>query len=277
MLSSIENPPGNIGQYQDTFFAATPELDYSDDDDCHSDLPQETMDRILLMGRNSPGSRPERPHAGPPVGYIPADQPGGPRELLPGRYGCPLSGCLHPFGLLKGGYDRTSLGFHIRLDHGGPHMIREATHQARDRVMALRFERDFCPVMVHAATDGLMADLVRDLEEIREWEHSRRFIIPDTALFNSTRRAWMDRLHRLDFEENSAKAEGQGIGVTPPSARTRRPARRRDEHARHSREETCPPRKPSVASSLTSQRLSKIGHIESLTSVSHGCRGLRRS
>lgn len=269
-LCSIENPPGNIGQNRHPLLDNMAVLGYFDDS--HSYLPQETLDRILLRGRNSPGSRPEGLYAGPPVGYIPADQPGGPCELPPDRYGCPVSGCRHPFGLAREGYGRTSLGFHIRVSHGGSDKMWEVIQQVRDRVMALRFERDFCPAMgVFAGSNGPVNDLVRDLDEIREWEQARRFVVPDTALFSSARRARLAEYRRLALGGDDAE-EGQVSGLLPFQFRTKRYASQSNVRALHSREQTCSPQTSRVARSLTKERLLERCRVEAPTSVEHGCR-----
>ncbi|ROW05321.1 hypothetical protein VSDG_00098 [Cytospora chrysosperma] len=201
------------------------------------------MDRIVQMGRNSPGSRPDRLYAGPPVGYIPADQPGGPRDLPPDRYNCPVSGCRLPSGSARGGYNRRSLGSHIRLSHGGPDRMGEVRQRVRERVVALRLERArqgvgpaarVCPEAgdpvtgLQRQTDGL----VRDMDEIRGWEHSRRFAVPTTTSPSQTRRVGPDCSRQPargggDFVVQGEGAEEERGSVSPASgiSRTNRFAR----------------------------------------------------
>lgn len=264
VLRSIDNPPGNIRLYQRAFLDENPELDSSDD--CHSDLPSDSWDSIRLMGRNSPGSRPEPLYAGSPVGYIPADQPGGPRDLPSGRYSCPAVDCHFSFGLDEEGYDRRSLVTHIGTNHRRPGELREMEQQVRDRAMALRFERDFAPTTeAYARAEGLLGDLIRDLDEIKEWEHARRFIVPDTALFSSSAWAWLEEKRLPGFEHDRAK-EYQGSGLPPFRSRASRPG-----------DKSGPSQTSEVASALTFQRRLEARRVKAPTSVDHGCRRFHRS
>lgn len=290
-MCSFENPPGNIKLDRNPFPDGTAELAYIDE--CRPYLSPESTDRIVLMGKNSPGSRPQGLYAGPPVGYIPADQPGGPRDFPPDRYNCPVTDCRLPSGAAREGYNRKSLGFHIRLSHGGPDRIGEVRQRVRERVMALRFERghqDFGPAVRLRAEAGdpvaglqrQVDDLVRDMDEIRGWKHSHRFAIPTTVPLFPARRAGPGGSRQPAREEDdvvhgSGAEEGQGSGSPASRApRANRFARRRDECSLHSREEARSPQKSDGAGgSLTDGRLQEAGRVKSPRSVgSHGCRRL---
>ncbi|KUI68546.1 hypothetical protein VM1G_04412 [Cytospora mali] len=158
-------------------------------------LSPETMDRIVQMGRNSPGSKPEALSSGPPVSYIPADHPGGPRDLPSGWYRCPVIDCQLPFGPANEGYDRGGLARHIDLSHRGPDEMWDARDQIRQRVMDLRFEQG--RGLSRTLNSGSVAhgfyqeidELVSFLDEIRELEDSRRFVVPQVVQFSSVRNA----------------------------------------------------------------------------------------
>ena len=68
------------------------------------DLPEmspEAFHHIRDPGQNSPGTHPPEHWAYPPVSFIPATSPSGPRELAPDRYNCPVRGCPNPHGALN--------------------------------------------------------------------------------------------------------------------------------------------------------------------------------
>lgn len=213
------------------------------------------MDRIVQMGMNSPGSRPEGCYTGPPVGYIPADQPGGPRDLPPDRYSCPFTGCHGPFGPGSEGYSRRSLGFHIRLPHGGADKMWEVRLQVREHVMALRLdhERHLGPTSrICAEADDPMADfqrqmdtLISDLDKIREWEYVRRFIIPKQEPWDSVRRVRLNGL-RLPLSELDGGFQGdcaeEGGSSLPSQSRLNRIARERVVSSPNSRDESHSPK-----------------------------------
>lgn len=289
---SSEKHPDNIKQHRHRFPEGTAEISHLEECDPH--LSPETMDRIVQMGRNSPGSRPERLYAGPPVGYIPADQPGGPRDLPSDRYNCPAADCRLPSGPTRDGYDRRSLGSHIRLSHGGPDRMGEVRQRVRERVMALRFERArqgvgpaarVCPEAGDpvAGLQRQTDDLVRDMDEIKGWEHSRRFAVPTTPKASSfqTRRVgrYCSRQPAREggdvvVQGESAEEERGSISPTAGISRTNRFARQRDECSLHSREEARSPQKQyGAGGSLTSQRLREASRVKSPRSVGpRGCR-----
>jgi hypothetical protein len=288
---SSEKHPDNIKQHRHRFPEGTAEIAHIEE--CDPYLSPDTMDRIVQMGRNSPGSRPGRLYAGPPVGYIPADQPGGPRDLPPDRYNCPVAGCRLPSGPTREGYNRRTLGSHIRLSHGGPDRMGEVRQGVRERVMALRFERARQGVGPAARafpeagdpvaglqrqTDGL----VRDMDEIRGWEHSRRFAVPTTTSPFQTRRAGPDFSRQPAQEGGDVVVQGEGAeeerGSGSPASRIPRTncfACQRDECSLHSREEVrSPHQQDGAGGSLTSQRLREASRVKCPRSV--GPRGCRR-
>lgn len=192
---------------------------YYDDDDEFL-LPGETSeedDPIVELGRNSPGSRLDDPWADPPVSYVPASWPTGPRELPPGRYTCPYKGCKHPVGPKESdeGYSRTTLRAHVArhsdYDSAYP-SIYGLRRTVRERVRALRCalrrhpgdEADFVeydrhePDTLQRETD----ELILDLEEIRDWEESsRRGPYPVRVMTND------DRMRYTFFQPQKNKCE----------------------------------------------------------------------
>lgn len=240
----------------------------------------DTVRRIIQMGRNSPGSRSERRYTAPPVSYIPADQPNGPRQLPPDRYSCPLTGCHCPLGAEKEGYDRKGLGYHILLSHGGSDNMLEVRQQVRDRVMALRSE---CGRGVgatgspfwrsHRSTFDLqlqMDGLVRDLDEIREWEHTRRFIVPPSSWgtwieFNQLRQSEEDEFAR----ENHANEYQCGFS-SPFLPRVNPFARQGGKPSHQSKEEIRVQQELELCHSMTVQRRFEAIHVQSPRSAGHG-------
>lgn len=120
----------------------------------------------------------------PPVSFVPASHPSGPRYLPPGRYGCPVAHCLHPFGHVgnEKGYWWLGLALHIYFQHGFGRGLDNVLQQVRERVWYLRASLGKDPEIdtfrrVHAwkfnpeqdLEDGA-AELEMDMEEIREWE-----------------------------------------------------------------------------------------------------------
>lgn len=151
----------------------------------------EDSDAIGELGRNSPGSRLDDTWADPPVSYVPASWPTGPRELAPGRYTCPYKGCEHPVGPRASdeGYSRTTLAAHVAT-----HSDYDSTYKSiyglrwrvRERVRELRCAlrrdpgdeaEDYLLDYDYNEPDRLQQEtdeLILDLEEIREWEDSGR-------------------------------------------------------------------------------------------------------
>ncbi|ROW09837.1 hypothetical protein VMCG_02525 [Cytospora schulzeri] len=280
--SFLGNPPDNGRQHRCPSPGYTAELAYVNE--CRPYLSLENMDRIILMGRNSPGSRPAGSYAGPPLSYIPSDQPGGPRDLPSDCYNCPVAGCRLPSGPAREGYTRQSLALHIRLCHGGSKIMREVRRQIRERILAVRFERDqeIGPtVRIPTEADDPKIDLqrqtdnlIRDLDEIREWEHSRRFVVPNDVAFFSERRVRLAEIRQPpsggdEVMQDDGVKEGQRSGSPTSRPRANRFARRKDDCSLHSREATRSPQNSDVAGSLTHQRLQEASRIKSPSSVGH--------
>ncbi|KUI56894.1 hypothetical protein VP1G_04223 [Cytospora mali] len=242
-------------------------------------LSPETMDRIVQMGRNSPGSKPELLSTGPPVSYIPADHPGGPRDLPSGRYRCPVIECYLPFGPANEGYDRGSLAHHIDWSHRGPDEMWDAREQIRARLMDLRFEQG--RGLSRTLNGGRVAhgfyqeidELIGFLDEIRELEDSRRFVVPQVVQFSSVRNTVLKRWRLPPDEDEVGEGGGQGEGGRGgrgggggwPTSRPRanRFMRRRDEGSLRSRERACSPRASSGVSSLAYQRIWEASRVKS--------------
>lgn len=127
------------------------------------------------------------PWANTPVSYISSEHPLGPRELAPGHYACPYPGCVEAFGLFGqlDGYIGRSLVQHVYRRHGTGTAVDLMSLGLQTRVMELRREQGKTDLggyrlprawidpgrdLVHASVG-----IIRDLEEIRAWELSRRF------------------------------------------------------------------------------------------------------
>ncbi|KAI3400591.1 hypothetical protein diail_2794 [Diaporthe ilicicola] len=158
-------------------------------DDPSSDSDPDIMEHILdsSFGELPPGSSPSKFWKDPPVGYVPAGLPTGPRDLRFGRWVCPFEGCDRPVGPTEDGegYDRTSLAAHV-IVHGGEKGLYELRRTVRKRVFALRYHlgraTDDIECMWYykgGALDDLQAktdDMIMDLNEIRNWEQSSRSV-----------------------------------------------------------------------------------------------------
>ncbi|KAG6366526.1 hypothetical protein INS49_000703 [Diaporthe citri] len=196
----------------------------------HSGYTSETedgrADYILEAGMRSPGSRFHDFWADRPVGYVPAYWPTGPRKLPSGHYTCPHEGCEHPVGQTESGdgYSRTTLGPHI-VSHG-LYDVREAV---RDRVRAMRHVQgrnmddvvnpyeyySHIPGHLQRVTD----ELILDLEELKNWEQSDRFVRPFVALpmtnGNSFHRSPRDEKH--DPHEAAEEADDESVPHQNPN------------------------------------------------------------
>lgn len=152
--------------------------------DHNLEMPGGIPDYIYESGINSPGTRPHYDWADRPVGYVPAGWPTGPRDLPSGHYICPHEGCENPVGKTESGegYSRTTLGPHI-LTHG-EYKVRSAV---RDRVMGLRhaqglrlgdgeYSPDYYSSRIPGDLQRVTDDLIRDLEELQDWEQSDRVV-----------------------------------------------------------------------------------------------------
>lgn len=152
------------------------------------DEVKESIEPIVEMDTGSPSSRPEDRWAEPPVGYVPASWPTGPHDLGPGRYICPHKGCEDRVGPEDSdeGYTRETLGPHIINSHGGDDGLDDMRSAVRTRSNNLRRaqgrrgRRNVTPVFFSRFSNsggiqGAVDDMVKDLEEIRDWERQGKF------------------------------------------------------------------------------------------------------
>ncbi|KAL1874459.1 hypothetical protein Daus18300_003477 [Diaporthe australafricana] len=178
-----------------------PSYSNTEDDD------PDPWERIYESGVNSPGTMLPDSWKDPPVGYVPATWPTGPRDLPSGHYTCPIEGCKNPVGPSESdqGYIRTTLGPHI-LSHAGDtkkHIFVDDLRLAvRRRVVALRRDME-CPAedvinMFYYRGDAISSvqakvdDMITDLAELRNWEQSSRHIRGRAELIDSMKQRAAD-------------------------------------------------------------------------------------
>lgn len=156
-------------------------------EDVESISPQ-SSEHFRKLGRNSPGTAPRDPKNFPPVSFIPATSPLGPRNLAPAHYNCPVPGCSDRFGQLgrAKGYFWVTLGPHIFVAHGEGPAVDAARLMVRRRVMALRCSLaqpmgtapEPCDWTDRSQLHRASWELACDLEELKLWERSWRVDCP---------------------------------------------------------------------------------------------------
>lgn len=205
---------------------------------------KKSIEPIVEMDTDSPGSRPEDRWAEPPVGHVPASWPTGPQYLAPGRYMCPQKGCEDRVGPEDSddGYTRETLGPHIITSHGGDDGLDDLRSAVRTRSNHLRRaqgrreRRDVTPVFFSRLSNsrgiqGAVDDLVKDLEEIRDWErqgkHPPRLWFPDTFALRRFRTyhsrncsRWLTHSRVPQCQRSPKEADGQRRQDALPAPQT---------------------------------------------------------